>query len=92
MAYRPVWVNAASPEHPVRAVTFVADRKSHRYAGRLPEPEIARYVARACGQTGPNASYLLETWKHCTAIGIRDPMLDRLQKLVALELTRRPVP
>ena len=36
MAYRPVWVNASSPECLVRAVAFVADRTSHRYAGRLP--------------------------------------------------------
>ena len=92
MAYRPIWINACSPAGPVRAVTFVADRKSHRYAGRLPEPEIARHIARACGQTGPNASYLLETWKHCTAIGIRDPMLDRLQALVAVEITRSRAP
>jgi cation transport protein ChaC len=88
-AYRPVWVNVATTAGQQRAICFVADRTSERYAGRLGEAEIARCMARACGSVGPNATYLLETWRHCETMGIADRMLRRLQKRVAGELMRQ---
>ena len=73
----------ASPDGPVRALGFVADRSGPRYTGRRPEAELAHDIARACGHAGPSAVYLFETWAHCRAAGIRDPMLERLARLVA---------
>jgi cation transport protein ChaC len=87
-AYRPLWVSAATDTGPIWAITFVADRQSHRYAGEIPETLAARYIASACGHVGSNAEYLLETFRHCEQCGIEDPMLSRLQALVAAELTR----
>lgn len=86
-AYRPVWVQTMTERGPVRAVTFVADRESQRYAGDLPDKIVAKYVAKACGHIGPNAEYLLETYLHCKRCGIIDPLLENLQGLVAAELT-----
>ncbi len=86
LGYRPAWLRATSPAGPVRALGFVADRAGPRYTGRRPEAEMARDIARACGHAGPSAVYLFETWAHCRAAGIRDPMLERLARLVAREL------
>lgn len=88
-AYRPVWINARTAKEKIRAVTFVADRNSPRYAGRISDAETAKYIASACGHIGPNATYLLETYLHCEESGIHDPMLNRLQLLVAAELAAR---
>lgn len=90
-AYRPVWVTAETPKRWRRALCFVADRASERYAGELPLADAAHFIAGACGSMGANAVYLLETWRHCEAIGIQDPMLRALQRLVASEIAaRRP--
>lgn len=88
-AYRPVWIDARTAKEKIRAVTFVADRNSPRYAGRISDAETAKYIASACGHIGPNATYLLETYLHCVESGIHDPMLNRLQFLVAAELAVR---
>ncbi len=79
-------VSAATEAGPVKALAFVANRSGERYAGRLAEAEIARYIAQACGQSGPSAEYLLETVARCEELGIRDAGLWRLQQLVAQHL------
>ena len=84
--YRPRWVTAVTPQERVTAVTFVANRQGERYAGALPEEEIARFIAGACGHAGPSAEYLLETVCRCEELGIHDPGLWRLQELVARRL------
>lgn len=76
-------VRAETAAGPVKALAFVANRGGERYAGRLTEAEIAGYIAQACGQSGPSAEYLLETVARCEELGIRDPGLWRLQRLVA---------
>lgn len=87
LGYRPVWMRVGSPEGPVRALGFVANRSSPRYTGRRTPAEVAAEIARGCGAKGPSATYLFETWRHCRAVGIRDPMLERLARLVAEELS-----
>jgi glutathione-specific gamma-glutamylcyclotransferase len=81
--YRPQWVGVQAEGKALKAITFVADQKSYRYAGRLDEGVIAKHIATACGPIGPNAEYLLETLLHCQEIGVRDLMLLRLEVLVA---------
>lgn len=81
--YRPRWITTATSRGPIRAVTFVVNRSGERYAGALPDEEIARFIASACGQAGPSAEYLLETVRRCEELGIHDPGLWRLQELVA---------
>ena len=82
--YRPRWVTALTSRGRVRAVTFVANRSNReRYAGRLPDEEVARYIAGACGEKGSGAEYVLDTVIALERLGIRDSMLWRLQRLVA---------
>lgn len=84
--YLPRWVRAETAAGPVRALTFVVNRRGERYAGRLSEAEAAAYIAQACGHAGPSASYLLATVAACEELGIRDPHLWRLQELVAARM------
>jgi len=86
--YRARWVTARTPGGPVRAITFVVNRASERYAGRLSDQEIAVRIASACGHIGPSAEYLLKTVAHCEELGIHDPHLWRMQALVAERLSR----
>ena len=84
--YEPRWATVLTSDGPIVAVTFVANRKGPRYAGHLSDVDVANYIASACGHIGPSADYLLETVRHCEAIGVRDPMLRRLERLVAARL------
>ena len=77
------WVSAITAEGPVRAITFVVNRASERYAGRLSDEEIADQIALACGHIGPSAEYLLNTVARCEDLGVHDPYLWRMQALVA---------
>jgi cation transport protein ChaC len=84
--YRPRWVTAATEHGPVTALAFVINRDSSRYAGRLSDETVAAHIASACGETGPNAEYLLETVMRCRQLGIHDRLLWRMQELVAKRL------
>ena len=64
-------------------MTFVMNRASPLYAGRLSLEAVADVLARACGHWGTGAEYLLNTVSHLEAKGIRDSNLWRLQRLVA---------
>ncbi|MCJ2066018.1 gamma-glutamylcyclotransferase [Methylobacterium sp. J-088] len=80
------WLPVATAAGTVSALTFLANRASDRYAGRLPDPEIAEKIAVACGHKGPSAEYLFRTVEACERLGIRDRHLWSLQALVAARL------
>ncbi|GJE54742.1 MULTISPECIES: gamma-glutamylcyclotransferase [Methylobacterium] len=84
--YAARWVAVETGEGPVTALTFVVNRASDRYTGRLDEPAIADTIATGCGHLGPSAEYLFHTVTACAALGIHDPHLWRLQALVAERL------
>jgi cation transport protein ChaC len=67
---------------PVRALTFVIDRKHDRYTGRLDENAIVTAIATACGPLGACADYLFQTTAHLDELGIADPLLRRLCRAV----------
>ena len=85
-AYHPRLLPVETEAGTVTALTFVVNRHSGRYAGRLSDEEIADKIATACGHIGPCASYLLDTLAHLEELGIHDRHLWRLQKLVAERL------
>lgn len=86
--YRPRWIRARTEQESVRAITFVANRdNAERYAGRLPDEVVARYIAEACGERGSGAEYLLETVMALEKLRVRDSRLWRLQRLVADRLS-----
>ena len=62
----------------VSALAYVADRLHDQYAGRLDREAMLGIVRAACGQSGQNAEYVLETHGHLAAIGVRDRDLEWL--------------
>jgi cation transport protein ChaC len=62
----------------VLALTYVADRLHGQYAGRLDREAMLEYVRAGKGKSGHNAEYVLETYDHLLALGVRDPDLEWL--------------
>lgn len=88
----PRWLTVRTESGPRPALGFVMNRSSPYYAGQLPEGEVARTLAQACGHWGTGAEYLLNTVTQLDARGMRDAGLWRLQALVAKEIDRMSVP
>ncbi len=84
-AYLSRWVTAETDNGPIRAATFVVNRAYHRYAGRLPERQIAQRIASASGTLGSCASYLEQTLESLRRLGRHDRTLDRLWASVRAE-------
>ena len=86
MGYVARWLPVQTESGPVSALTFLVNRASDRYTGRLTDAEIAEKIASACGHLGPSAEYLFHTVRACEELGIRDRHLWNLQALVAERL------
>ncbi|WP_019905624.1 gamma-glutamylcyclotransferase [Methylobacterium sp. 77] len=84
--YEGRWVVVETETGPVTALTFVVNRTSDRYTGRLGEEAIADRIATGAGHLGPSAEYLFRTAQACAEAGILDDHLWRLQHLVAERL------
>jgi len=81
-SYAARWMTAHTEQGPVRAVTFVANRKSARYDASLTEAQIVDCLSSATGELGSCASYLFDTTESLRAVGVRDPTMERLRRLV----------
>jgi cation transport protein ChaC len=68
----------------VVAVTYVADRTHHQYAGRLERDELLRLVRQGKGMSGDNPAYVINTYDHLHSIGVHDKtlkwLMENLQK------------
>jgi cation transport protein ChaC len=84
----PRWITVESERGPISALTFVMNRQSRAYVGKLPLEAVADVLASACGHWGSGAEYLLNTVQHLRERGIIDSNLWRLQELVAARLDR----
>ncbi len=83
-AYRPAWLRVRLATGVVPALGFVVNHRHERYAGRLGDDQVATVLASAEGVLGRGAAYLNDTAAHLAEIGIADPYLARLCRLVAL--------
>ncbi len=83
------WLPVTTEAGTVSALTFLVNRASERYSGRLSDDAIADGIAAACGHVGPSAEYLFRTVEACERLGIRDRHLWSLQALVAERLRER---
>jgi cation transport protein ChaC len=89
----PRWVRVRTLPGTVTAFTFVSNRLSPSYVGKLPRERVADVLAIACGHAGSGAAYLYETVMRLRAVGIEDRGLLQLQSLVAERIRRsRPTP
>jgi cation transport protein ChaC len=81
-AYQARWVKTVTPEGAVAAIAFTMNARHHRYAGRLPDAQVAAVIARAEGALGSCSNYLSSTVEHLRELGIRDRGMERLARLV----------
>jgi len=65
----------------VRGISYVADRTHPAYC-RPCEQSTAATIARGAGKTGTNREYLENTARQLSAMGLADPRLERLVRLV----------
>jgi cation transport protein ChaC len=84
-----VWLDAKTPEGPVRAIAFVIERDFRGYLGDLREDVVADRLASAVGMWGSMAAYLMNTVRHLEEMGIEDSYLSRMERLVAERLAAR---
>jgi cation transport protein ChaC len=86
------FIGVATAAGPIRALTFYASPVGTTVEHGLAPEAVARRLAAACGHAGSCAEYLYNTVAHLEAAGIRDRGLWRLQRLVADEIDRWPLP
>jgi len=77
------WIDTATEQGSVRALTFAMNRKSGRYIAHLTDEELADVLAKAVGFRGSMAEYLFSTVQKLEELGIHDRNLWRLQGMVA---------
>jgi len=82
-AYAPRWITVATEGGAVDAIAFTINRAHPRYAGKLPDDQVATAIAHAAGVLGPCAEYLDRTVAHLAELGIADQRLTHLATLVA---------
>jgi cation transport protein ChaC len=81
-AYAPRWLRLRTDAGEIEAVTFIANRASRRYAGRLPLPQLAERMARAAGPLGTSREYLESTVAELERLGARDGSMHALLRAV----------
>ena len=80
--YRARWVSVQTPQGPLRAVTFVANRNHRRYVRDLDHETMVRSIATAEGNLGRARDYLHNTVLHLDELGIADGPMHRLLRAV----------
>ncbi len=82
--YLPRWlpVHDAAGETLGHAIGFTIDPAGPGYVDDLTEEQTIRRIATARGELGTSAEYLFRTWHGLRAMGIADPLVDRLAPLV----------
>jgi cation transport protein ChaC len=66
----------------IAALAYAVDRTHPQYAGTLDLPELRRYVGQGVGISGANPDYVRATHDHMVEIGINDPTLAALTKML----------
>ena len=80
------WINVDSDQGTLCALAFWAEPIGLANWVKLPLPQVAHILARACGHIGSGAAYLFHTVSKLDELGIRDRNLWRLQQMVANEI------
>ncbi|SLN20300.1 ChaC-like protein [Aquimixticola soesokkakensis] len=73
----------------IDAVTYVVDPEHRQYTGALSLKRQAQIIAQAKGGRGPNCDYLVNTAQALAGMGLHDPELEELVRLVATDTARR---
>jgi len=78
--YIPRWVKVESPDGAAlgHAIAFTINPEGPSYCGPMPEADLVHRLATARGALGSAAEYLFNTRDGLRALGIIDPLLERL--------------
>jgi cation transport protein ChaC len=76
------------PRQDVFALAYIVERRHPSYAGRLSLADQARLIRGACGISGPNLDYLINTLAHLDSLGIHEPELRRLLAVIGAHFAR----
>lgn len=71
-----------APYPAVRATFYVATPENRNFAGPAPLEDIARQVRASVGPSGPNVEYVVELDRALAALGVDDPHVRELARLV----------
>lgn len=82
-AYLARWVDVASDEGSVRAVTFVANQAHARYSGKLTEAATAERICAAAGELGSCLDYFERTVRILRTLQVDDRALRRIEVAIA---------
>ena len=66
----------------VDAICFILDRTHPQYAGGMALEDQAAVICAAAGPTGTNRDYLFKTVEHLRELGVEDPELFELERIV----------
>lgn len=70
----------------IDALAYVIDPDHVQHTGHLSLEKQADVIAKARGGRGPNSEYLFKTSEHLAKIGLEDPELNELTRLVKKRL------
>jgi len=80
--YIPSWVNVNTKQGSISAVTFIINHEHEHYIPHIELEEIAERVVKAEGTCGSCHDYVQNTAKSLHQLGLRDPGLEQLLKLI----------
>lgn len=83
--YEPIEAMAQVGSKEISCRTFVADQDHPQYAGGLDQQEVLELIRKARGAAGPNRDYLINTVRHLDEMGIEDPALHDLARIIEAE-------
>ncbi len=69
----------------VDAICYILDRTHPQYAGGMALKDQAAIIRKASGPTGSNRDYLFNTVEHLCELGVDDPELFALERMVRVE-------
>lgn len=69
----------------VNAICYILDRTHPQYAGAMALEDQATVIRIAAGPTGSNSNYLFNTVEHLRKLGVDDPELFALERMVRAE-------
>ena len=78
-SYQARWVTARADAVPIRALTFVVDRRHERYVNGLDLQEVARLIDTGSGRLGTCRAYFDATMQKLRELGIEDRGMEQLE-------------
>lgn len=81
LVYTPRWLRCITAQGPVQALTFMLERDSPNFTGRIDDATLLEILREAGGRYGTTLDYLLDTARCLHERGIRDREVQRMVRL-----------